>query len=520
MSNEPKTGPKLVQEQRLILTQELQLFLKLIQMTTLELREYLEEQLVENPILEEVEDTSAENEYPNEPDFEFKPAEINLLSRREGDFKSFKEFVDEGEEEIPWESKVSAPQSLLDYLKWQIDLSDFSDEEKQVAFMIIGNTDEDGYLEMDSKEIAILIAKHQLESNPSQATESASEEEKTEFYENLMSTDSSYIDKVESVLKKMHKSFDPPGVCARNLKECLKIQAEELGYGDGNPTLKNIIEGFLEEVASRDYKKIADALGISIEEVEQAASVISSLEPKPGRPFYSRDTAKYIVPDFYVYKVENDLHIQLNRDFPRVKISQQYRTIFKQGTNLSLDVKKYIKEKLEAAQRMIKCLEEREQVVRKVIKKIVEHQRDFFEYGKEHIKPLRLKDIAHDKDINVHESTVSRITSRRYIDTPQGVLELKSLFSRGIETSQGEEISFERVKTVIKDIIAAEPSENPYSDEDISRMLDRRNIKIARRTIAKYRKILRIPSSGERFAKKGKDDASYSNHKAHRTKQS
>jgi RNA polymerase sigma-54 factor len=168
---------------------------------------------------------------------------------------------------------------------------------------------------------------------------------------------------------------------------------------------------------------------------------------------------------------------------------------------------------------MIKCLEEREQVMRKVIKKIVEHQRDFFEYGKEHLKPLRLKDIAHDEEIHVHESTVSRITSRRYIHTPQGILELKSLFSRGIETSLGEEISFEKVKTLIKEIIAAEPQENPYSDEDISRMLGRRNIKIARRTIAKYRKIFKIPSSSERTSKEGKDNASYSNHKTHRTKQ-
>jgi RNA polymerase sigma-54 factor len=259
---------------------------------------------------------------------------------------------------------------------------------------------------------------------------------------------------------------------------------------------------------------------LSIEEVEQAASVISSFEPKPGRPFYSRDAAKYVVPDFYVYKVENDLNIQLNRDFPKVRISHQYRTLFKQGTNLSVDVKKYIKEKLEAAQRMIKCLEEREQVVKKVVKKIVEHQRDFFEYGKDQIKPLRLKDIAHDKDINVHESTVSRITSRRYIHTPQGIIELKSLFSRGIETYQGEEISFEKVKAIIKDIIATESSENPYSDEDISRMLERRNIKIARRTIAKYRKILKIPSSSERFEKKGRDNASHSNNKTYRAKQS
>src|SRR3990170_4217303 len=472
---QPSTQPKLVQEQRLILTQELQLFLKLIQMTTLELREYLEEQLIENPLLEEAEEKNAENTDSNEPDFEFKPDENMLLGSGERDYKPFKEFIEEGDDEIPWENKVSAPESLLDYLKWQLDLSDFSDEEKHIASIIVGNTDENGYLEIELEEIAQLLAEHQFESIPNQLINNASEDEKKVSYENLINTDRSYIDKVDSLL---------------------------------------------EEVATRDYKKIADALGVSTEEVEQATSVISSLEPKPGRPFYLKDTAKYIVPDFYVYKVGNDLHIQLNRDFPKVRISQYYETLFKRGASISADVKKYIKEKLEAARRIKNCLEEREKMVNKIIKKIVEHQRDFFEYGSDHLKPLRLKDIARDKDIHVHESTVSRITSRRYIHTPQGILELKSLFSRGIEMSDGEVISFEKIKTLIKDIITTESPESPYSDEDIAKMLERRNIKIARRTIAKYRKILKSPSSSERVAKKGKDHASYSNNQTYRTKQS
>ncbi|HEY7535646.1 MAG TPA: hypothetical protein VH878_06835, partial [Thermodesulfobacteriota bacterium] len=304
-SIDTKTAPRLVQEQRLILTQELQLFLKLIQMTTLELREYIEEQLIENPLLEEAEEKNTESIDSNEVDFEFKLIENNLLSNKEENFKSFKEFTDEGEEEIPWENKVSAPQSLLDYLQWQIDISDFSDEEKKIASIIIGNTDEDGYLELDLKEIALLLVKNQGDSNLNPVINNVSEEEQMEFYENLIEGDRSYIDKVESVLNKIQSSFDPPGVCARNLQECLKIQAEELGYDNGNPALKNIIKVYLEEIASKDYKKIADALEISIEEAEHAASVISSLEPKPGRPFYSKDTAKYIVPDFYVYKVGN-----------------------------------------------------------------------------------------------------------------------------------------------------------------------------------------------------------------------
>ncbi|MFQ5786754.1 MAG: RNA polymerase sigma-54 factor, partial [Thermodesulfobacteriota bacterium] len=235
--------------------------------------------------------------------------------------------------------------------------------------------------------------------------------------------------------------------------------------------------------------------------VEKAVSVISTLEPKPGRPFYKKDTEKYIVPDFFVYKVGDDLQIQLNREFPKVRVSHYYKNLINKG-KLTNETKKYIKEKLESAQRIIKCLEERDTTIRKVITKIVEYQKDFFEYGRDYLKPLRLKDIAHDKDVEVHESTVSRITSRRHIYTPQGLIELKSLFSRKVETYHGPDISFQRVKSMVKEIITNEIPESPYSDEDISKILERKNIKVARRTISKYRKILNIPSSSQRMATK------------------
>ena len=489
-------------------------------MTTLELKEYLEQELVENPTLEEeIGEKNAEgvDSVDSKEDFNFKPFEDSFLVGGNQGSTSFKESFEEGEEEIPWESRVSEVKSLLDHLKWQLSLSDFSPEEKRIACVIIGNTNDDGYLETDPEEIALILVKQNHELNSSSETEHPSEEEKTALYQNLVTSDENHIRRVEEVLKKIQSSFDPPGVCARNLKECLKIQAEELGY-DG--TVREIIENHLEDVGKRDYEKIADTLGISEEEVEKAASFISSLEPKPGRPFYMKDTEKYIVPDFYVYKVGNDLQIQLNRDFPKVRVSHYYKTLFKGGANLSSDAKKYIKEKLEAAQRIIKCLEERDAAVRKIITKIVEFQKDFFEYGTNYIRPLRLKDIAQDKDIMVHESTVSRITSRKFICTPQGTIGLKSLFCRKIETAHGEEVSFERVKTVIKEIVASEPPENPYSDDDISKMLERRNIKVARRTVAKYRKILKIPSSSERIVKKrGKSNAANSDHKTHRPKQ-
>jgi RNA polymerase sigma-54 factor len=504
MSTPPGQIPRQVlqQQQRLILTQELQLFLKLIQMTTLELKEYLEEQLVENPVLEEKveeEEKNAKDEPPSsDGEFDFSADEKSFLGSGDDNLPYFKEVYEDYEEESPWENRVSSPESLLDYLRWQLSLSDFSDEEKEIASLIIGNINEDGYLETDVEEIALMFIKWKFESAPD--VKELSEEEKTGFYENLVRSDKGYTEKVKSVLRKIQSSFDPTGVCARNLKECLRIQAEAIGYKDDSTVIR-IIENHLEDISKKDYKGVSEALGCSVEKVEEAASVISSLEPKPGRPFYLKDAERYIVPDFYVYKLGNELQIQLNRDFPKVRISQYYRNLINMGSNLPTDVKKYIKEKMEAAQRIIKCLEERDQAIKRIITKIIEFQKDFFEHGKDYIKPLRLKDIA--QAAGVHESTVSRITSRRYIYTPSGVIELKSLFSRKIETSHGADVSFEKVKSLIKEIVSNELPESPYSDEDISKILERRNIKVARRTVAKYRKILKIPSSSNRAKKKG-----------------
>ncbi len=495
-----KATPKLLQQQRLILTQELQLFLKLIQMTSLELKEYLEEQLVENPVLEEKneeEKNSNDENASSEEQFDFNAYEKSFLNSGDDNQPYFKEIFEDYDEKSPWENRVSSTESLLDYLRWQLSLSDFSPEDREIASIILGNINEEGYLEADIEEIALQLVKREFQGDPK--LQDVLEEERAHFYENRLKSDNSYFDKAKNVLYKIHSSFDPAGVCARDLKECLKIQAEELGYKEGCVLLK-MIANHLEDVSNHDYKKISCEMGIPVEEVEETVPIISSLEPKPGRPFYQKDTEKYIVPDFYVYQMGNDLQIQLNRDFPKIRISQYYRSLISKGNNLPSDAKKYIKEKIEAAQRIIKCLEERDEAIKKIIKKIIEFQKDFFEHGKDYIKPLRLKDIA--QSAGVHESTVSRITSRRYIYTPSGVIELKSLFSRKIETSHGADVSFEKVKSVIKDIVSDEMPESPYSDEDISKILERRNIKVARRTVAKYRKILKIPSSSERAIKK------------------
>ena len=473
------TSQRQVLQQRLILTQELQLFLKLIQMTTVELKDYLEEQLIENPTLEESQESNEKTEESSTEEFDLSNfGDDRIFANQDSDVPHYssREFFDDSEEETPWENRVSSSESLIDHLEWQLKMAEFPKQEKEIASVIIGNTNEDGYLEAGIEEIVrIYMAENQ--DNPS-----------LDNKETLMEI-------AHEILEDIQSSFDPTGVCSRNLKECLRIQALDLGYPEDGLVIE-IIDKHFEELSENDLSNIVDIIQDSSEEIQEAMEVISSLEPRPGRPFFAKDSEKYIVPDFYVYKVGDELQIQLNRDFPRVRISNYYRNLIKKEKTLPPEAKQFIKEKLEAAQRIMKCLDEREETVKKIISKIVEVQEEFFEHGKEYIKPLILKDIA--QSVGVHESTVSRITSRRYIQTPQGTIELKSLFSRKIETSHGKDVSFEKVKSIMRNIISGEMPESPYSDEDISKMFERRNIKVARRTVAKYRKILKIPSSSAR----------------------
>ena len=514
------TSQRQVLQQRLILTQELQLFLKLIQMTTLELKDYLEEQLIENPTLEETEETKEKSENSSEEagiDYSMT-GDSRLFGNENSDMPHYssRQYMDDGEEEGAWENRISSPDSLTEHLTWQLEVSDFTAEEKQIGSVIIGNTNEDGYLDIDVEEIGRLYLhgpREQADTNED-AEDAGIEPEDSRINDDSLKPDKELTDKIKNVLRRIQTTFDPTGTCSRDLKECLKIQALDLGYTEDCIVCK-LIEHHLEDIDSKDFFEIADCLGCSVDEVKDALMVISTLEPKPGRPYYEKDPEKYVVPDFYVYKVGNELQVQLNRDFPKVRISAYYRNLLKKEKSLPPDAKLFLKEKIEAAQRIMKCLDEREAAVKKIIAKIVEVQRDFFEHGTDYIKPLILKDVA--QSVGVHESTVSRITSRRYIQTPQGIIELKSLFSRKIETSHGKEVSFERVKSMIKEIVAEELPESPYSDEDISKILERRNIIVARRTVAKYRKTLKIPSSSARAAQKGKKkNESKSNHETYR----
>lgn len=463
-------APNVAQKQKLILTQHLRLFLSLVQMNTVELREYLEEQLIENPALEEDSDLSLETEKED-------PGEslLNELGPTETDYPMPEEVSLEINEAAEWENQIPNQDSLFEHLHWQLSMTDFSERRKQIASLIIGNINEDGYLEIELEEIARLLEAE----DPSEA-------------------DGDRMAEIARVAEKIRTTFDPIGVGSRSLSECLAAQALDLGYERESPLVR-AVESHIDDLGRKDYGKICAGLDISREEILEIEAVITSLEPKPGRPYYTKDATRNIVPDFYVYKVGDDLQMQSNRSFPKLRISSYCRKILADRANLTGETTDYLREKIEVAQRIVRCIEERETTIRKVMEKIVDEQREFFDHGSAHIKPLKLKDVA--DTVGIHESTVSRITSRKYIQCSQGTVELKKLFSRGVRSSNGQKVSIEKIKSMIREIVDEEPAECAFSDEDISKILSMKNVKVARRTVAKYRKTLGIPSSSKRLSK-------------------
>ncbi len=458
------------QKQKLVLTQHLRLFLSLVQMNTVELREYLEEQLIENPALEEDPDSPLETEKED-------PGEslLNELGPTETDYPAPEEFSAETGEETTWEDLIPNQDSLFEHLHWQLSMTDFSELQKQIASLIIGNINEDGYLEIGLEEIAGLLE-----------AEGSSE------------ADGDRMAEITRVAEKIRTTFDPIGTGSRSLSECLAAQALDLGYERESPLVR-AVESYIDDLGRKDYDNICAGLDVSREEMLEIEAVITSLEPKPGRPYYTKDATRNIVPDFYVYKVGDELQMQSNRSFPKLRISSYCRKILADRANLTGETTDYLRERIEVAQRIVRCIEERETTIRRVMEKIVDEQREFFDHGSAHIKPLRLKDVA--DTVGIHESTVSRITSRKYIQCPQGIVELKKLFSRAVRSSNGQKVSLEKIKSMIREIVDEEPARCAFSDEDISRILSMKNVKVARRTVAKYRKILGIPSSSKRLSK-------------------
>ncbi len=464
--------------QSLVITPQLQQAIKLLQMSRMELESAVRSELEENPILEEAEvlkeaDLQRTKDAANEIEGGApEVADNNTQDPQKQDEFEWESYFEQnqkppqsgmaGSEEIMnYENTISTSQTLHEYLSWQVKMNGFSEHEEKVADLLINYIDDDGYLKTPLEQIAT--------------------EEKLP------------IEDLEDTLSLIHE-FDPPGVGARNMKECLLIQAKHLE--EDTHDLVNLINNHLKDLEKKNYDAIAKTMGRDLEEVIEMCKIIYSMDPKPGRAFVSNET-QYVTPDVYVYKVGDDFVVSLNEDgLPRLKISNFYKNVLKGTNKAETKTHDYIQEKLRSAVWLIKSIHQRQRTIYKVAESIVKHQREFFEKGTAHLKPMILRDIAN--DIGMHESTVSRVTTAKYVHTPQGIYELKYFFNSGISSSDGDSLASESVKLKIKDLVNKEDQKNPLSDQKIVEMLKVEGIQIARRTVAKYRDMLKILPSSQR----------------------
>jgi RNA polymerase sigma-54 factor len=473
--------------QRLIMTPSLQQAIKLLQMSKLELVEEIQQELVENPVLEEAleEPTREERNEAETPVGE--PAAADADGERaaeerepepeayqEIDYESYFQDVDTGYlprpametgEDLPsFENTLSKPQDLSDHLTWQLDLSHVSDLRKAIGRAVIGNLNEDGYLRASVEEI------QQMGDFPAGEVQATIE---------------------------MIQGFDPVGVAARDLVECLTAQLRHLGE-DGS-IAETIVRYHMDKLQNRRFKELADVLGISMDDLHTELEIIRHLDPRPGQR-YNVSSSRYVVPDVYVAKIDDEYQVFLNEEgLPRLRISPVYRRMVERGapTSTSPEAKDYVRNKLRSAFRLIKSLEERQRTIYKVAKSIVKFQGEFLDFGIERLRPLVLKDVA--DDIGMHESTVSRVVNNKYMHTHRGLYEMRFFFHSGIASTQGgENVSSLTVKERIKKIVSAEDAHRPLSDAAIVKILKAEGLQIARRTVAKYREELKIPSSSSR----------------------
>ena len=465
--------------QQLVMTPQLQQAIKLLQLSRLELAETIQQEMEQNPALEEElnEDRSDKNITAQEsetisPEKEAPAKEVTIDEKVPSDmdwdsyineYNSTGRIYTESENsEAPnFEAFTSEKKTLEDHLKWQLMLSGLNDAEERLGHVIIGNLNRDGYLCSSVEEIAL----------------GAQVEVQT-------------VEKVLGVLQ----TFDPPGICARDLCETLLIQVKMLGIE--NNVITEIITHHLKNLENRNTKKIAKALRISTDDVRVAVKIIQYLEPKPGRKF-TTDEPSYIIPDIYVYKEEEGFKIVMNDDgLPKLRISRFYRTAIADGKKISKETKTYLNEKMQSASWLIKSIQQRQKTIYLVMESIIKFQQEFFEKGIAYLRPLILKDIA--EDIEMHESTISRVTTNKYAYTPQGLFELKYFFNSSIGRTGGESMASASVKDKIRLLIENEDPISPLSDDSIAIILQKSNIEIARRTVAKYRKVLNILPSNKR----------------------
>ncbi|MEW6275690.1 MAG: RNA polymerase factor sigma-54 [Bacillota bacterium] len=460
-------GLNVEQVQKLVMTPELRQAITVLQLPALELGLYIEQQLQENPFLE-LRDDEMEHSFGEE-----LPATGAAEGKREYDIDWEEYFQDssdlgfvklageKNQQTYTYENIASHSPTLAEHLIFQLHLVTSAERIRSIGEYLIGNIDEQGYLRISLEEAAARLGVDLAE--------------------------------VEKTLKLIH-TFDPAGVGARSLQECLLIQVEQLGIKDD--LLVKIIQDHLEDLAKGKLGRMSQQLGVSPQEIQRIADIIKTLEPKPGRRFSASDEVRHVVPDVVLEKAGNDYIIIINdATLPRITINSTYRMVLNQESDL--ETKAFVENKLNAAAWLIRSIEQRRLTLYKVASCLVELQRDFLDRGIKYLKPLNLKKVA--EMVGLHESTVSRATANKYIQTPQGVFEMKYFFSSGLAGENGKETSAESIKKMLDELIASENPKAPLNDEKIAEHFRKQGIKISRRTIAKYRNELGIPPIRQRI---------------------
>lgn len=474
-----KLGLVMQQRQELRITQQLQQAIKLLQLNHIELMEQVQNEILENPTLEEVPGSTTDSLMEAEASFQQQAQTAQADgSQTTGDAKESEVDWDKviegyskpdgshsgassGMDELPpIETNLVGNASLADHLEWQLQMQSCTDGERAAAQIIIRNLDDHGWL---CQPLSELVEEHGLDQDDAEGA----------------------LDLVQHL--------DPLGCGAANLIECLTVQTKVLFPED--PYLPSIIADHLGDIEKRNYAAIARALELEVEDIVEYHKMMKQLEPWPGRNF-SEAEPQYIAPDVYVFKVGDEWQVVQNEDgLPKLRISSYYKQVL-QGKDSTREERDYIKERLSSADFLIKSIFKRQDTIGKVMNSILRRQHDFFDRGPDFLRPMVLRDVA--DEIGMHESTVSRVTSSKYVQCPQGIFELKYFFNNGVNAVHGEMVAAEAVKRRIKKLIAAEDTNNPVSDDAIVGLLKRENIDIARRTVAKYREAMGILPSSKR----------------------
>lgn len=459
------------QSQKLVMTPELIQAIQILQFNTQELETYVEEQLLINPVLEPVSSESGKNE----EDFSSKMEAEDFKEKDNTEIDWAEHFKEKGYDDISYrqweynsekndytyEQYISSEITLTEHLMFQLQFAPIKHSCRNIGRYIIESLDENGYMTLTPEEIAKELGVS--------------------------------LEYVNIVLEAI-QGFDPIGVGARDLKECLLIQLRHKNIN--SPLLEELINNHLEDIACNRLNNIAKALNVSVKEIQKAADIIKGLEPKPGRQFSSKDETRYIIPDVTVEKIDGEYIVTVNESSaPRLTISQYYQKMLINSDKES-NISKFLTSRLNSALWLIKSIEQRKQTIYNVVSAVVKYQIDFFEKGPKYLKTLTLKQIA--DEVGIHESTVSRSINGKYMQSPRGIFEIKYFFTSGVVGNGGEGISSESIKTFIKEIVENEDSKAPLSDQAIVGVLAERGIEISRRTVAKYRDEMNVPSSSKR----------------------